>query len=270
MTTTMNLPVTPRFAGARRARAATLRAEWTKLRTLRATWLTVAISVVAAIALGALGSISDARAWKDMTVEERMSYDPTSTSLIGVLFGALVLGALGVRAITSEYSTGMIRTTAAATPSRSQVLWSKVTIVAGLTFAVALAANVAGFSIGQAALDTEDIGVPITSGASVTAIVLGAVAVSCFAVIGLGLGTLVRRASVANVLIALVVIGGQILDSAIPSDGQRYLPFNALRATVTVERGADALHPAFAVALLAGYAAVGAIAAAVVLDRRDV
>jgi ABC-type transport system involved in multi-copper enzyme maturation permease subunit len=247
-----------------------VRAEWAKLRTLRATWLTLSISVVAGIALGGLGSLSDARAWDDMTAEERLAHDPTSTSLIGVLFGALVLGALGVRTITSEYSTGMIRTTATAQPNRSLILWSKLAVVASVTFVIAAGGNVAGFSLGQAALGTKDIGASITSADSLVAIVLGTVAVTSFAIIGLGLGTIVRRAAVANILIAVVVIGGQLVGSAIPSDSQRYLPFNALQASVTVKRGDDLLPPGAAVAFLVGYAAIAIAGATLVLRRRDV
>jgi ABC-type transport system involved in multi-copper enzyme maturation permease subunit len=230
----------------------------------------VAISVVAAVVLAALGSLSDARAWEDMTTEERASFDPTSTSLIGVLFSALVLGALGVRTITSEYSSGMIRTTAAAVPRRAHILWAKAIVVTTLTFAVGLGANVAGFTIGQAALRQENIGVSITSRDSIAAIVLGAAAVSFFATIGLALGTLVKRAAVANILIALVVIGGQIVGTAIPAASQRYLPFNALQASVTVNRADDLLSPRVAVAMIAGYGVAAIAAAIVVLKRRDV
>jgi ABC-type transport system involved in multi-copper enzyme maturation permease subunit len=270
MSTTMTPTANTAFATHAPEPMSAVRAEWAKLRTLRATWLTLSISVVAAIALGGLGSLSDARTWDDMTAQEQLAHDPTSTSLIGVLFGALVLGALGVRTVTSEYSTGMIRTTAAAVPNRSLIVWAKVAVVASVTFAVALGANLAGFSLGQAALASKDIGASITSGDSLAAIVLGTVAVTCFAVVGLGLGTIVRRASVANILIAVVVIGGQLVGSAIPSDSQRFLPFNALQASVTVKRGDDLLPPGAAVALLTGYAAVAVAAATIVLRRRDV
>lgn len=270
MNTTALPPTTYALATPPPDHMAALRAEWTKLHTLRASWLTIAISVAAALALGVFATLGDVRQWDEMSADERLAYDPTSTALIGVLFGALVLGALGVRVITSEYSTGMIRTTAAAVPHRALIVLTKVGVVAGVTLLVALIANVAGFAVGQAVLAKEDIGVSITERESVTAILLGTVAVSAFAVIGVGLGTLVKRASVANILIALVVIGGQIVGTAIPSASQKYLPFSALQASVTVKRGDDLLAPAPAVVFLVGYAAIAVAAALYAIRRRDV
>ena len=133
-------------------RAAALHAEWTKLRTLRSAWMTMAISVVASVSLAALAARQQRARLSGMTADERLAFDPVAVSLIGVLFGALVLGALGVRTMSSEYSTGMIRSTAAAIPRRTRFLWSKVTVVAGTTFLVAMFANLTGFLIGQAAL----------------------------------------------------------------------------------------------------------------------
>jgi ABC-type transport system involved in multi-copper enzyme maturation permease subunit len=247
-----------------------VRAEWTKLRTLRATWLTLAIAIAASLALGLLATLSDARSWDTKPLEERLTFDPTSTSLVGVLFGALVLGALGVRAITAEYSTGMIRTTAAAMPNRASIVLAKVVVTAAATFVAALVANAGGFAAGQAVLREEGIGVSTLNGDGMRAIVLGAVAVSAFAVIGVGLGTIVKRAALANILIALVVIGGQLVGTAIPSASQRYLPFSALQASVTVHRTGDLLPAAAATALLVGYALVTVAVATFVIERRDV
>jgi ABC-type transport system involved in multi-copper enzyme maturation permease subunit len=247
-----------------------LRAEWLKLRSLRSTWLTIAISVLAALILGAIASLANMQRWNEMSPAERAGLDPTSISLVGVLFGALVLGALGVRVIASEYGTGMIRTTAMAVPRRSRIVLSKAILLAAITLLVALTANVVGFLVGQAVFEREDLGASITEPASARAIALGALAVSAFAVIGVGLGTLVRRASIANILIALVVIGGQIIGTAMPSAAQKYLPFNALQATVTVHRGDELLAPLPALLMLVAYAVVLLAAAVIIMQRRDV
>jgi hypothetical protein len=252
------------------ARLAALRAEWVKFRTMRSSWLTLSISVAAAVILGTFATLADSQRWDEMSAAERATYDATSTSLVGVLFGALVLGALGVRTITSEYATGMIRTTAMAVPKRTHIVLTKTLLIASVTLLVALIANVVGFAFGQAMLRRESAEASITDPDSVRAIVIGAVAVSAFAVIGVGLGTLVRRASIANILIALVVIGGSIIGTAMPSSAQRYLPFNALQATVTVHRGDELLPPATALLMLVAYAVVLVVAASIAIRRRDV
>ena len=246
-----------------------VRAEITKFRTLRSTGLTMLIAIVAAVALSLLNTLSDVRSWDEMSSAERLEFDPASTSLVGVLFGALVLGALGVRTITAEYSTGMIRTTLAAVPQRLHVVVAKLLVVGVTSSAVALAANLLGFTVGQAILDEEHVGVSLAAADSVTAIVLGAAAVGAFAALGLGVGVIVRRAALANIMIALVVVGGQLVGTAMPSTSQRFLPSNALQATVTINRTPELLAPLPALGLVAIYAATAISTALVIISRRD-
>jgi ABC-type transport system involved in multi-copper enzyme maturation permease subunit len=270
MLTTTIPTSTPAPAAVPRLRPLALRAEWTKFRTLRSSWLTLAISVIAGVALGAVATATDARGWDDMSAVQRADYDATSTSLVGVLFGALVLGALGVRSITAEYATGMIRTTAAAVPRRARFLASKVAIVAVTAFVAGLASNVAGFAVGQRILRTQDIHASYSDTASIGAILAGAAAVAAFAMIGVGVGAIVRRAAVANIVIALVVIGGQLFGSAMPMTSQRYLPFSALQASVTVHRADELLAPTPALLVLTAYTAVTLAMATYLVQRRDV
>src|SRR5262245_40894275 len=76
-----------------------------------------------------------------------------------------------------------------------------------------------------------------------------------------GVTAFVRRAAVANILMALVVISGQLVGAAMPTSQQKYLPFSALQASVTVEPSADLLEPWPAVAMLVAYA-LGTVAVA--------
>ncbi len=65
------------------------------------------------------------------------------------MIAAVVLGALAVRTVTAEYSTGMIRATFTAMPGRPLVLAAKAATVAAFSFPVALLCNVVGFELGQ-------------------------------------------------------------------------------------------------------------------------
>ena len=56
---------------------------------------------------------------------------------------------LAVLAITSEYSTRMIRTTLAANPRRRAVLAAKTVVVGGVVLVVGLATSAACFQVGQ-------------------------------------------------------------------------------------------------------------------------
>ena len=61
--------------------ADTFRAEWTKLRTLRSTWLTVGIGALASVAVAALVCVAQVSQWDSMSERQRLDFDPTSTAL---------------------------------------------------------------------------------------------------------------------------------------------------------------------------------------------
>ena len=113
--------------------------EWTKLRTLPSTWRTVVMAFVISVGRARSSVISQVQQWSKMTAGQRQTFDPTACSLFGVVFvGAVVLAALGVRSMTAEYVTGMIRSTFAATPTRRRVLAAKAGVMAAFVFPVAL------------------------------------------------------------------------------------------------------------------------------------
>ncbi len=125
------------------------RAEWTKLRTLPSTWRTAVLTMVMAIGFGVALAFSQMSQWHTMTAQQRQLFDPASASMSGVMIAAVVLGALAVRTVTAEYSTGMIRATFTAMPGRPLVLAAKAATVAAFSFPVALLCNVVGFELGQ-------------------------------------------------------------------------------------------------------------------------
>jgi len=71
--------------------------------------------------------------WRRQPAAERATFDPVSEGFTGLALGQLVLGVLGVLAITTEFSSGMIRATFAAVPRRPMVLAAKAAVVAAVT-----------------------------------------------------------------------------------------------------------------------------------------
>jgi ABC-2 type transport system permease protein len=108
--------------------AATLASEWTKLRSLHTTWiigfLAIAFSVgvagLSAVGVGVTAAGTDT------------SFDPLLHINLGLILGVIPLKVLGVTVVTSEYSSGMIRTTFIATPQRIKVLIAKVVVTGGV------------------------------------------------------------------------------------------------------------------------------------------
>ncbi len=104
-----------------------LNAEWTKVRTVAGTgWLLLAvIAVTVAVGAGASAATS-------CPPGTACPVDTTKLSLTGIQAGQAVVAILAVLAISSEYSTGMIRTTLTAMPRRATLLGTKAAILTGL------------------------------------------------------------------------------------------------------------------------------------------
>ncbi|HTT86598.1 MAG TPA: hypothetical protein VMF60_04465, partial [Acidimicrobiales bacterium] len=107
-----------------------VRAEWTKLRSVRSTPLCLGLVALLAVGLSAIAAAETASHWASTPPISRIGFDPTQTSLIGILFAQLVLGIMAILFMSSEYGTGTIRATLAATPKRWMVLLSKVGVFA--------------------------------------------------------------------------------------------------------------------------------------------
>ncbi|WP_421118112.1 ABC transporter permease [Aquihabitans daechungensis] len=246
-----------------------IHAEWSKLRSVRSTTTTVIGSVVLALAFGAIVPLTQIGQWDEMSAAQQADVDPVSTSLIGVLFATLFIGSLAVRSVTGEHTTGMIRQTFAAMPQRRAVYLSKAVIIGLIGLTSSLVANVGAFVIGQGVLADVDIDQSIWASDSIRAIVLGATAVGVVAVLGVGLGGLMRRTAPATALLVTVIIGSQLFSVIVPESARPYVPGSALQATVTATPTPDMLAPATAVLVLALYAAVALTLACLAVTRRD-
>ncbi|MEO7556299.1 MAG: ABC transporter permease [Acidimicrobiales bacterium] len=247
----------------------TARAEWTKLRTLRSTWFTIGGAAAASVAMAGLICAGTASQLDRMTPNEVAELDPTSQTLVGALFAALIIGSLAVRTITSENSNGMIRVTFSAIPGRRGVLAAKAAILAVVVFPVALVANIAGFLLGSQILSSK-VDVPsITDAATLEAIVLGAVAVSLVAVIGLGLGGILRHTAGATTALSVGLIGSGLFGLVLPESARQYLPGTAMEAMTAVKQQAGVLSPAMGLVVLAAYAIAAYAVAVTLIVRRD-
>jgi len=263
LTASASLARTPKI---RRA----LKAEWTKLRTLPSTWRTVVMATVISVALGTILCISQVHAWSTMTAQQRLTFDPTACSLFGVVFvGAVLLAALGVRAVTAEYVTGMIRSTFTASPTRRLVLAAKAAVTAAFVFPVALLAAVVSFEVGQRIFAGKHLQVTLGHPGVLRAVVFGALAVSLIAIIGVGLGGLIRHTAAATTALVLVIVGGVTLGQLLPAGLRQYVPGTALEAAVTVNHSAGLLRPGAAIAVLGVYAAIVLAAASMRIAHRD-
>jgi ABC-2 type transport system permease protein len=119
---------------------------------------------------------------------------------------AVVLGALTV---TSEYGTGMIRTTLAATPRRGAVLAAKALVLAGTLFVVGTVTAVVGYLAGNAFLDAAGVGVGLSDDGVLRSLLGSGLYMAGLGLLAAAVGLLVRHTAAAlSIVLAVVFVLG--------------------------------------------------------------
>jgi len=114
--------------------AGTLHSEFTKIRSVRSTYWSLIVLVLASFAWTVADGLGTAHNWPHMAAQAKVGFDATQASVTGVaLLGQLVILVLGTLVLTSEYSTGMIRTSLAVMPRRAVLYWSKAAVFAAVS-----------------------------------------------------------------------------------------------------------------------------------------
>ena len=257
-----------------------LRSEWVKLRTVRSTFWSLLLLVGISILFTTL--LTSGSSTEGGSPGHGGDNDIVLDSLAGVWFGAIAAAVLAVLVITSEYSTGMIRTTFAANPRRRTVLTTKTVVVSGCVLVVGLATSVACFQIGQWILRGNGFnyegGYPAITLADHEALraVLGTGAyLGLLAVFALGVGATLRHTAgaITVVLAALLapVIALNFLPEGIADWVEKFCLMGAgLAIQQTVVRDDNIpLSPAGGFAVAAAYAVVALVVALWTIGRRD-
>jgi ABC-2 type transport system permease protein len=256
-----------------------LQAEWTKLRTVRSTtWSVVAIAALTVLLSALAGAESETQGCT--RPRQVCDDDLVMNSLGGVYVGQLAVVALAVIAISSEYATGLIRTTFAAVPRRRAVLAAKAATVGGLVFAIGLVTTVASYLVGRSLLAgngfTAANGYPDAAAAELVRPLLGtALYLTGLALLCVGLAAVLRHTAAAITtvlgLMWLPILAPALLSEQLADHVLRLSPMTAgLTVQRTVER-ADSIpiDPWVGLGVTWGYAAVALLVASWLIARRD-
>ena len=246
-----------------------IRSEWIKIRTVRSSWFVLAATVLGIAVIGLLVSYVNNAHWSSMNASDRAGFNPVNQDLIGVNLAELTVGVLGVLAVTGEYATGMVLATFAAVPGRLPVLVAKASVLAAVTFAVSLVTVLITFAGGQALLGSH--GISLARPEAVRAVLGATLYLTVVAVLGVGLGFLIRSTAggIATLIGVLFVL--PIMVSALPGSSgfERYLPSMAGRAVFIMNGGDGMLSPWLGFVVFLLYTAIVLAAAALALCRRD-
>jgi ABC-2 type transport system permease protein len=292
----------PPPATGRAGLAGTIRSEYTKLRSVRSTYWTIAALVIVSVGFAVIAGFAIANNLHNNPAN-KAGMDATQASL-GAFFelGQLIIAVLGALTITSEYSTGMIRTSLTAMPRRGTVYAAKLLVFTSVTLVVSLITSFITFFVGQAAMSGSGVsaslfhsvtipanavqngspdnvafsGTIVISPATVlTAIIGTALFVTVVALIAFGLGSIIRHTAGAITsaigLMFVIPIIVQLLPDAWRWDIIRFFPDSAGRVlSVTVGQHNPHLWsawPQFGVTLV--YAAVLLGVGAYLFRKRD-
>ncbi len=254
-----------------------MRAEWTKIRSVRSTVWTLIAFVVVCIGFTALiGWLSESHWYGPQAASRDASAlsDPVGFILgTGIGLGQLAIAVLGVLVITTEYSTGVIRASLLAVPRRLPMLAAKAVVFAVLLIVVTEIVAFCSFFVGSAILHAH---VPVSlSDAGVARAVIGAgLYLTVLGLFALAIGTMIRHTAGAISTIIGVVFVLPILSGLLPSSWgahiNAYLPEQAgTLITHTREVSGDLLSPWQGFGVLCIWTVLALAAAAYLLNRRD-
>jgi ABC-2 type transport system permease protein len=251
-------------------------AEWTKLRTVSSSgWLllTMIVLTVGASALAA----------EVVKCPASCAQDTTKTSLTGIQIGQAAVAILAVMAVTSEYSSGMMRITLTAIPRRINALAAKAIVLAGVVLAAGAVCVLGSVLVGRYILPGN--GFTAANGAEVMSLGAGSTLraaagsvlyLGLIALFSLGLATAVRDsgASIAAMLALLYIVplltDLGTLDSRWEHRLQEWGPMTAgLAIQATRNLKALPIGPWPGLGVLALWAAAALLAGGLVFRLRD-
>jgi hypothetical protein len=236
------------------------RMEWIKLRSLRSTWWTLAITAAAAIGIGVAVGINTRTGSEDLT----------NNALAGVSVGLLLIGVLGVLVTTSEYTSGLIRATLAATPDRRLLLTAKAAVFGAVALALGEVASFVSFFAGGAFLRHGIHAPSLTQPGVLRAVILAGMGYCLVGLIGLGLGATIRHTAAAvAVLVGGVYVAAQFI-GAISRPILGYIPISIVANSLSVTKPLPhMLSPWAGLGVLCLYAAAMLGIGGWLLVRRD-
>ena len=245
-----------------------LACEWTKLRSVRSTFWTMLVAVVTPVAISALVAVT----LENAPDQGGATADPLLPGLLSLEYAVLAVGVLGVLAFSTEYGTGLIRTTFAAVPRRRAVLAAKAAVIGAATLVAGEVVAFVSFALVQAVLGSHHLGVSLSHPGVPGAVLANGLLLFVVAMMGVGLGAIVRHtaggiAALIGLIVLPVILG--LLPAPWGNRLARFTLFDAVRQLTALHPATDLFAPAASLLVLLAWPALTLLVAAVVITRRD-
>jgi ABC-2 type transport system permease protein len=233
----------------------------------------VAVTVLLTVGLGVLITTLVRTHWSQFGALRIATFDPVSSSLRGSLFAQFAVGVIGSLFITSEYTTGSIRTTLAAVPNRVRLITSKAIVLFFTIVVLGEFVCFAAFLIGQRIY----LGVvPTASLANATvlrSVILAGLYLTLLSLFAYALGIIVRHSaatiSIYVSVLLIVPIIGLFFPQSWQNDFTRFEPSSLGISMESPFAPSNSFGAWSATLILLAYVAATLIVAFVLFQRRD-
>ncbi|HEY1824688.1 MAG TPA: hypothetical protein VGG21_01860 [Acidimicrobiales bacterium] len=253
--------------------ASTVRSEWLKFRSVRASIAGVIVTFVLTLGLAALVTALLRTHWATTSAATKLTFDPVSTSLVGVIFAQFAVGVIGALFVTSEYTSGSMRTTLTAVPKRVHLALSKLTVLVVAMVVVGEVASFASFLLGQSIYSGVVPTASLSDATVFRAVVMAGLYLTLLAAIAFGLGLIVRHsAACISIFVGALLVIPLIFDFLPQSwrnDGQKFLPSELGHSMIALSPAAHDFSTWTALIVLSIYGLVLVGVGAAVFARRD-
>lgn len=258
-----------------------LNSEAIKFRTLLSTLILLAATVIVIIGVGALA------AWGIGQALQASGSDPQRSAALaaqgdiaasapsaGIAFAQLILGSLAVLLISSEFTTGMARSTFTAVPKRIPAFVAKLLVVVVSAFLVSAVSLYLAGLVAVPILDEYGHTLDVSSGDYYRTLLINSAYVAAVAAIGMALGALIRNS--AGGIMALVgiffvlPIALQIIQGDFVAELRKFIPSNTLEPLTATKHLPDTLEAWQAALVLGAWVVIPLVLAAILLKKRDV
>ncbi|MFS8198861.1 ABC transporter permease [Streptomyces sp. CWNU-52B] len=241
-----------------------LTSEWTKIKSVRSTMWTIGVFLLLVVGIGLLVAAN--------TSDVDYGDTPyTIPAFFGLILGQICLITLGVLVVSSEYGTGMIRTTFTASPQRHRVLTAKLLIFFTVAFVVS------ALAIGFVGLATSGMHSGASEVSWIPSVLKGALYVSLLGVLALAVGSMLRHsagaitAMLGLVLVPAILPAFLMISDSLKAIGEKMLDYNAPNALAKIfEIDAEEGTGGPQLILLVCVTAAAIAGAYALLERRDV
>jgi len=190
---TPTAPASRRFDHARASFANVIRSEWTKIWSVRSTPWTLLILVVSTVGFGVLASWGTASNFSHLNAHDRATFDATYTTMAGLTLGQLAIAVLGVLVVTTEYSTGGIKSTLTAVPNRMRVLAAKGVVFAIIATVVGMITAFVAFFVSAPIWAHYNLAVHLNDPGVLRAVIGSGLYVLASGLFGFALGAILRH-----------------------------------------------------------------------------